>query len=272
MKLKQHLQILVLSLSMLPAALLLTGCQTTQPAVNYFVNADEVIQGQPLPDYTQRIRPNDELRIIISSTVPEATSMYNLPPYIQSSPGAQVASSERQLCTYLVTPSGYITLPVIGDVQVKGLTTEELKQTILNYVGQRVKDPIVTVEFTGITVEVLGQVSSPGRQTFSTQRISIFDVLARCGGVQLNGRKETVRLIREEDGRIYTHHLDLTDANIVNSPYFFLHQNDLIIVEPSENAKRNATYDQMNGYKLSVISTVVSACSVLASLIIALTH
>lgn len=266
------MQLLALTLSLMPVSLLLTGCHTTTPAVNYFVNADEVIQGQALPDYTQRIRPNDELRIIISSTVPEATSMYNLPPYIQNSPAAQVASSEKQLCTYMVNPSGYITLPVIGDVQVNGLTTEEVKQVILNHVGQQVKDPIVTVEFTGIVVEVLGQVPSPGRQTFSTQRISILDVMARCGGVQLNGKKETVRLIREEEGRIYTHHLDLTDANIVNSPYFFLHQNDVIIVEPSENAKRNATYDQMNGYKLSVISTVVSACSVVASLIIALTH
>lgn len=272
MKLRQHLQLLALTMSLLPAALLLSGCHTTEPAVNYFVNADDVIKGQALPDYTQRIRPNDELRIIISSTVPEATSMYNLPPYIQSSPGAHVVSAERQLCTYLVNPSGYITLPVIGDIEVNGLTTEELKKVILTHVGQQVKDPIVTVEYTGIVVEVLGQVSNPGRQTFGTQRISILDVLARCGGVQLNGKKETVRLIREENGHIYTHHLDLTDANIVNSPYFFLHQNDVIIVEPSENAKRNATYDQMNGYKLSVISTVVSACSVVASLIIALTH
>lgn len=270
MKLKKYLQIVALSLSLLPASVLLTGCNSTAPAVNYLVNSDEVIQGQALPDYVQRIRPNDELRIIISSTVPEATAMYNLAPYIQNNPAATSVSNDRQLCTYRVNPSGYITMPVLGDVQVAGLTTEELKKTILQQVGQRVNDPIVSVEFTGITIDVLGQVSSPGRRTFHSERISILDVLASCSGIQLNGKKETVRLLREENNRIYSQVLDLTDANIVNSPYFYLRQNDVIIVEPSENAKRNATYDQMNGFKLSVISTVVSACSVVASLIIAL--
>lgn len=260
---------MALALAIVPASSLLTSCNTTPPAVNYFVNADQVIQGQSLPNYEQHIRPNDELRIIISSTVPEATAMYNLPPYVQNNPAATTSSNERQLCTYLVSPEGNITMPVIGDLKVDGLTTQELKQLLMNRVGERVNNPIISVEFIGIMVDVLGQVGNPGRQTFATQRISIFDVLARCGGVQLNGKKESVRLIREENGCIYTHVLDLTDANIVNSPYFFLRQHDVIIVEPSENAKRNATYDQMNGYKLSVISTVVSACSVLASLFIA---
>ena len=256
---------------LLMSSLTMTGCMTTSDNIVYFNNADQVLVGQALPDYEIKAKPGDELRILVSSTVPEATVMYNLPPYIQNHSNAKQTSRETTLTTYIVSPSGNITLPVIGDLNVVGKTSEEIKCMVSDRVAEQVKDPIVTVEFVGFRVTVLGEVGASQRINVQTQRFSILDAIASCGGVRLTGQKEKVRLIREENGTTTTHVLDLRDASLINSPYFYLQQNDVLIVDADDVAKSNALYNQQNGFRLSVVSTCVSAISVIASLLIALT-
>jgi len=267
----KHFGAIALAASML-ATLMLTGCSSAQKAANYFENADTVLVGQPLPTYALRIKAGDELRIVITSMVPEATAMYNVSPFYLQSPDDKARSSEQRLLTYRVTPEGIITLPVLGDISAVGKTTEALRQEIIARVSEQVVDPIVSVEFTTASVLVLGHVGGPGRVSFDGQRMSVLDAIGRAGGIPLSAVKERVRLVREQDGRVITHVYDLTDANIVNSPYYYLQQNDVLMVEANDIAKTNATYNQMNGFRLSVISTVVSALSVVASLIIALSR
>ena len=120
-------------------------------------------------------------------------------------------------------------------------------------------------------MNVLGEVRNPGSVEVKTERFSVLDALAAAGDMTQYGVRNEVMLIREENGKRSYHTLNLEDAAIVNSPYFFLSQNDVIYVKPNKVLESNASYDTNNAYRISVVSTVVSVMSVIASLVIALT-
>lgn len=268
MKLNSTIRLACLLLTM--SALGWTGCKSVDTNTVYFQNADEVLATAHLYDYSIRIKPDDELRIIISSPLPDATFQYNYSPFSESRIQQKDRTTTTNLTTYLVQPDGNITLPVLGDVHVAGMTTLEVKNMITAMLENHVKDPIVSVNILDMCAIVLGRVGNPQRVTFTHQRYSVLDALARCGDVRLDGKKQNVRLVREVNGKAETHVLDLTDANIVSSPYYYLQQNDVIIVDASVAAKSNAEYNQMNSFKISVISTCVSTLSVIVSMAIAL--
>ena len=111
---------------------------------------------------------------------------------------------------------------------------------------------------------------NPKRINVRTERFSVLDALAESGDLTEYGKRDNVIVIREQDGKVTYQRLDLRDANIVSSPYYYLQQNDVVYVEPNNIKASNSRYNTMNSYKLSAISTTVSAVSVIASLIIAL--
>ena len=99
----------------------------------------------------------------------------------------------------------------------------------------------------------------------------MLDAIAAAGDLTPYGNRNDVLLIRENNGKREYHRLNLNDASLLSSPYFYLQQNDVVLVTPNDIRQDNAKYNQLNSYKLSVISTIVSSCSIIASLIIALT-
>lgn len=137
-------------------------------------------------------------------------------------------------------------------------------------VSETVEDPYVKVQLVNFKVNVLGEVARPGTIEVDTERYSLLDALAAAGDLTPYGERENILLIREENGQKHFHHLNLNDAATLSSPYFYLQQNDVIYVEPNKIRHDNSKYNQNNSYKLSVVSAVVSAVSVVASLCIAL--
>jgi polysaccharide export outer membrane protein len=156
-------------------------------------------------------------------------------------------------------------------VKVQGLTTQQIKDKLVELISKDVDDPIVRVELMNFRVNVLGEVQRPGAVSVKRERYSVLDALADAGDLTEFGERSNVLLIREENGVKIYHRLNLNEASVLSSPYFYMQQNDVIYVEPNEIRKDNSKYNQNNAFKLSVISTIVSACSVIASLVIALT-
>ena len=167
--------------------------------------------------------------------------------------------------------AGDIDFPIIGKVKVQGLTTQQIKDKLVELISKDVDDPIVRVELMNFRVNVLGEVQRPGAVSVKRERYSVLDALADAGDLTEFGERSNVLLIREENGVKIYHRLNLNEASVLSSPYFYMQQNDVIYVEPNEIRKDNSKYNQNNAFKLSVISTIVSACSVIASLVIALT-
>lgn len=251
----------------------LTGCKTaTENTLSYFRNLGDAPSGV-MPQGTGheiKIVPEDELSIVISSTVPEATAMFNQPQANTARRGDLNTQPVPRLQTYIVNKDGDIVMPVIGRLNVVGKTTREIEQMIVSRVSSTVKDPFVRVELLGFHINVMGEVKNPHRIYVNSERYTLLDALSEAGDLTEFGERSKVLVIREENGKQMYHRLDLADSNIFSSPYFYLQQNDVVYVEPNQIRIDNSKYNQNNAYKLTVISTIVSATSVVASLVIAL--
>lgn len=251
------------------AALLLASCHSSKLA--YFNDTNTTLQGEiPVSQTALRIEPADELMINVSSELPQETSVYNLPfnvPGLTQEIVTNTTISQKQ--TYIVDREGYITFPVLGRLHVSGLTTRELSAELEKRISADVENPIVRVEIVNFKVNIMGEVQKPGSYRFDTERVTILDALATAGDMTIFGKRDNVTVYREKDGKVTYEKLDLTDSKVIGSPYYYLQQNDVVYVEPGSARSGQAEYNQNNSFKISVISTIVSACSVIASLVIA---
>ncbi len=249
---------------------MLMGCSSHKTVLPYFTDLQATEGVIETMEYTPDIQPDDELMITINSSSPEATAHYNLPlsnPAVQSE--LKLATSPRQQ-TVSVDPEGNITLPVFGKIHVAGMSTVALENKLTDMVRKDVTDAIVRVQLVNFTVVVAGEVSKPQTIPVNRNRFSILDALGAAGDITPYGERSNVLVIREENGKRTFARLDLNSSDVLTSPYFYLKQNDYVYVEPNNVRQANSRYNQDNAYKLSVISTVVSAASVVASLVIAL--
>ena len=254
--------------------LMCTSCGSTKevPTLAYFQNLKDSVGKLPdnVSNYKIKIQPDDELIITITSTLPEATAMYNLPLGNPSLKGNINATQSPRIQTHIVDRNGMIQLPVLGEIQAAGLSTKELEAVIKNRVSEQVKDPFVRVEMINFTVNVMGEVKAPQRMVVGKERFSVLDALAAAGDLTEYGKRDNVLVIRTENGKSTYHRLNLTDGSIYASPYFYLQQNDVVYVEPNDIKIDNSKYNQFSAFKLSQLSTIVSLASVVASLVIAL--
>lgn len=252
-------------------ALLMSACSTSRSSLTYFEDIDSRIAQFKTDTADLVIAPHDELMISVTSFVPEATAQYNLPPTNLSTSENTQISTTYAISTYIVNTQGYIDIPSIGPLKVEGLTTSQLTDSLISIISRTVVDPNVRVQLVNFSVNVIGEVKNPGRFKVNNQHISILDAIAMAGDLTEYGKRDGILLIRESDGKRTVHKLNLNSADILDSPYFYLRQNDVVYIEPNKIRKDNSKYNQNNAYKLSVTSTVVSAVSVIASLVIALT-
>lgn len=260
----------ILLLPLLIIVILFGSCKTQR--LGYFQDLEKLqaasftVNTAPL-----QIKPGDELMINVTAQIPEAVAIYNLPvnnPALVSE-GTLNLTTTRQL-TYTVSPEGTIDMPVIGKLKVEGMTTRQLAEDLTRKIAENVEGPHVRVQLVNFKVKVIGEVGKPGAYTIDKERVSVIDALAEAGDLTVFARRDNIVVMREENGKMTYHHLDLTDSKCIESPYFYLQQNDVVYAEPGSARSGQAEYNQNNAYKVSVVSAIVSGCSVVASLIIAL--
>lgn len=251
---------------------LFASCSSSKTVLPYFTDISTIKEGSfPAESYMPEIKPDDELFISVTSINPEATAIYNIPnlnPATREQFGSTITPMPQ---TYVVSSTGDINFPEIGKLHVAGMTTEQLQQELTRQISKDVEDPMVIVDLVNFKVNVAGEVNSPGQIRVTRNRFSILDALSAAGDMTPYGERSNVLLIRENDGKKEYVHLDMNSSDVLKSPYYYLQQNDYIYVEPNKVRQANSKYNQDNAFKLSVISTVVSAASVIASLVIALT-
>lgn len=253
-------------------AISLAACSSSKTSLPYFTDISEIQTGElAAVEYNTVIAPDDELLITVLSSYPEATAAYNLPLTNPATRSDMLLATTPKQQTYVVDSKGDITMPILGIVHVAGMTTEELQKELTKRIQSDVKDALVRVELVNFQIVVAGEVSSPRTVRVSRNRFSILDALSAAGDLTQYGERSNILLIRENQGKREFIHLDLNSSDILTSPYFYVKQNDYIYVEPNSIRQANSRYNQDNAFKLQVISTIVSASSVIASLVIALT-
>lgn len=250
----------------------MASCKTEKSPMQYFIDIDEITQPIPTGDYSLTIKPADELYITVNSSNPEATAMYNMNATNPALRGDIVGTSNPKQQTFTVDPEGNINYPHLGVIHVEGMTVEELRDYITKRIEKEVEDPVVMVQLVSYRIIMLGEVNRPGYQYVSAPRYSILDAIAQAGDLNQYGERNNILLIREENGERKHVRLSLNSADLLSSPYFYLKQNDIIYVQPNNIRQDNSEYNQFNQYRLSVISTIVTASISIVSLIIAFTR
>ena len=220
-------------------------------------------------DFSGGIQPNDQLYIYVESEEAAAAIPFNQETNkVAVKDGAVLnsAGGARSVSGYLVNQDGMITFPVLGELSVKGLTHHELADLIKKrlVLEGHLKSPTVTVKLMNFKVSILGDVARPGQISVDGERITIFEALSRVGDLSIYGQRQNVTIIREENGVRTIGEVDLSSKDIFQSPYYYLHQNDVVYVEPNTRRKKNAERDPMT---VTYISSAVSIVSVISSVV-----
>lgn len=259
-----------LPLAFAAVTMILGSCGSTKN-VAYFQNAQVVDLSASKGLYDARIMPKDELSITVSTTDPEAAIPFNMTvPTIQSQ-NVRSSYSQPLLQTYLVDNQGNVEFPIIGTIHLAGLTKAEAEALIKSKIQPYMNDnenPIVTVRMSSYKVSVLGEVSRPGSFTVSKEKVSILEALSLAGDLTIYGVRNNVQLIREDSsGKKSIYFLDLNDANIINSPYYYLQQNDIVYVTPNKVKAQNSSVGSMTTLWFSATSILISLTSLLYNIL-----
>ena len=222
--------------------------------------------GQPAT-FEYHVMPKDELTITVSTSDPEVSAPFYRKIGLtknQSTPGQGMDNAK--LLDYLVDNSGFIDFPVLGKIKVEGLTTRECEALIREKLQTHLSEvPMVTVRVSNFKVSVLGEVKNPGMYQVEDEHVNIFQALALAGDMTLNSVRDDVELLRvDARGNKQVVHLDLTKADIIESPYYYLQQNDIVYVKPTKERVRS---NSMNTNTSSWISWL-SLAATIASLIV----
>ena len=251
----------------LPAMVAMFSCSTSRqlPYFNDLQETSLVNKISTLPYEPLKLQANDEVQVTISSTSPEASQFFNLVAVTPSTSfdGTTTSSqSQGYLNLYRVSASGFITLPVLGDIQAAGLTTEELKSNISEKLKEYLKDAVVTARLTNFKVTVIGEVGSPVVIPVNGQTINVLEAVGAAGDMTVFGIRKNVKVIRKlPDGTTEVALLNFNKANVLQSPWFQLKQNDIVYVQPNKSKG-------ILGTKTSVWVPLVTSILYIAAIII----
>lgn len=259
-------------LAVLLAILLLqTSCKITRP-VPYFGGG---IDSLPPTDFVvpeQVIQRGDVMSITFYSDNPQATQIFNQASgaALNTTPiSSRLMTSEAAGASggYLVDTEGNIRLHSIGKIKAAGLTKKQLETTLLDRIRELgvLTNPYCVIRFSNFRVTVLGEVKAPGVYQLPSEKASILEALGLAGDITVYGRKDDVMVVREMDGKRTYAKLDLTRKDIFTSPYFFIRQNDVIVVTPDEGqpTARDLEVQRKVTILVSIVSMLVLASTVL---------
>ena len=225
---------------------LLTSCAHYKD-IPYFQNADTYDGTGKAFLYDMTIKPKDQLTVFVfSGTDKEAVAQFNMRDI------SVMDMKDRRITTrgghpihrYLVDNEGNIDFPILGKIHVAGFTISQannhIKELVTPYLS-KTADCVVNVNIENYEVTVMGEVKKPNTFTISRNKCTVLEALAMAGDMTIYGKRDNVKLLREMDnGEYEIHELDLRDANLLNSPYYYLQQRDVVYVEPNEAMAQNS--------------------------------
>lgn len=262
-------------LSILLCLVILCSCSTPTNIV-YFQDLNSIDKLKVQTEQSFRLRPEDKINIIVNSKDPALEQLFTLTSPNQrnvlgaSSTPNTVASrnggSTQMPIAYTVDSKGDIYFPHLGKLHVVGMTrlevAELIRKTLIEY--NLVNDPVVTVEYVNLAVSVLGEVNKAGRIEINKDHFTILDAISHAGDLTINGQRENVMVIRQQNGEQKTYLINLCSSqSVVESPAFYLQQNDVVYVSPNERRQRDSN---AGGNTVFTPSFWISATSLLTTI------
>lgn len=238
-------------------ALFLFSCASRKDVV-YYQNIDG-LANQKSNSYEIKLQPDDLLMVIVSAEDPEIAMPFNLKSISVQNPGRlDAVSGQQTMQLYLVDADGFIEFPVLGKIKVSGLSRSELLQMLQQKIGVYIKDPIINLRIMNFKVSVQGEINAPGTYTVDSERITLIEALSKAKDLTIYGKRNNILIIREVDGVKSYNRVDITKADFINSPFYYLAQNDVVYVEPNKNKINGAAVGPNTGVIISATSLLIA--------------
>ena len=243
----------ILSILVLPilAITFFSSCKT-QKAFGYLEDFTDT-SGKVQVKYPEPlIQKNDVLSIIVySDALDQGTTdkLYNL---------ANTGTGSSTTQGFLVDNDGYIQYPRVGRMKADGLTKPQLSDEIKKKLESELTNPSVIIRLINFKITMLGEVSKPGPISLPSEKVTILEAIGLAGDVSIYGKKEDIVVLREVDGAVEHGKVDLSSKTLFDSPYYFLRQNDVVLVNPNKNKARlsDQVFNQRLGIAFSIINTI----------------
>ncbi|OIQ21450.1 MAG: hypothetical protein BM557_04140 [Flavobacterium sp. MedPE-SWcel] len=236
-----------------------SSCVSNKKIV-YFSNGSDTESNKDTLKYENVLQPDDNLVITVTADEPSLAAPFNLMYLTLQSNEMTNISNNDALTSYLIDQKGDVDLAGLGKVKLSGLTRVEAESKIRGLLEKQIKNPVVNLRIINFKVSVIGEVERPGPVKVVGERITILEALSYAGDMTIYGKRKDVLIIREDEGVTTVHSVDITNLDIVNSPYYYLNRNDVVYVKPNKT-KVNSSVIGPN------LTVVISAVSLLVTII-----
>lgn len=253
--------------------IILTSCTTTKQTVYFQGDTASYISLKPIIPKSVRVQPEDILGITVSSLSEEANKMFELPIsaglHYTMYPGSVSGGTGLQPLGYQVDSLGLIEIPLVGRVKVSNLTNSEVADTLRRKLNLYLKEPTVNVRILNHKFTILGEITRPATYSILDNRTSLLEAIGMAGDLTIFGRRENIMIIRQENNKREQVRVNLLSRDILNSPYYYLRNGDIIYIEPS---RVKATYNDRTYQLLPIVTSIVGAVVAVGALIINLSR
>jgi polysaccharide export outer membrane protein len=238
-------------------ALLFFSCASRKDVV-YYQNIDS-LANEKSNSYEIKLQPDDLLTIIVSAEDQEIAMPFNLKSLSVQNPGRlDAAVGQQTMQLYLVDASGFIEFPVLGKLKLGGLSRSEVLKMLQQKIGVYIKDPIINLRIMNFKVSLQGEVNAPGTYSVDSERITLIEALSKAKDLTIYGKRNNILIIREIDGVKSYNRVDITNADFINSPFYYLAQNDVVYVEPNKTKINGAAIGPNTGVIISITSILIT--------------
>lgn len=228
--------ILKRSILLILVSIVLFSCVARKNMI-YYQNIESMNNKEMTNSYEIKIQPDDLLMINVSCDDPEIAKPFNIGVSNQSQSGS---SNQQAGSIYLVDVNGVVDFPVLGKLKIGGLTRTQVMKMLDEKISLYIKKPLITLTIKNYKVTVQGEVGSPGIYSFDSERFTLVDALIKAGDLKIQAKRKNILIIRQTDGVITYNRVDITKADFINSPFYYLRQNDMVYVQPNRLVIQNS--------------------------------
>ena len=239
--------------------------ESADNSLNYLNNIDSVALTASQNNSLSTIQPGDQLVIVVSAKDQDVVKPFNQnfssgQLVEEALAGGNMRQQPAPITgpTYVVDTQGNIDFPIIGTLNTDGKTLEEFKVVLKQAISRYIKNPVVSIRNTNYKVTVLGEVNKPGQYVITDGNATLLNALGLAGDLTMYGKRNDVLVVRNIDGVTTKEHIDLSNADFINSPYYNLKQGDVIYISPNKTKEKTARLDPNAGLYISIASIAIT--------------
>jgi len=241
-------------------SIFLTSCASKKELVYFQPDSTRLEEIYDLQ--VPKLQPGDILAISVTADDVRATAPFNQVSSYQGVTGT-IQTTSLFVPTYTIDSDGNINFPKLGKIRLAGKTRVEAIEYMKTEVGKFILNPGISLEIRNFRVTVLGEVNRPGNFEITNDRITLLEAIGLAGDLTINGERGNVLVIRENEGVKREYRVDLTKRNSLNSPVYYLAQNDVIYIEPNNAKIQSSKYTQNTSIFVSIAGLIITIIAVI---------